>query len=308
MNIIELITNFLTTDVRTCIPFLLAALGLIYSERAGITNIGVEGIMLIGALFGVVGSYLFGNVWMGVLLAMLVCGLISLLFAFLTITGHSDQVVVGAALNILGLGLTTALARVIFGINTAPPKIDSFARIPIPFLSKIPIIGEALFNQNAIVYLALILVPILHLILFKTELGLRIRAVGEHPKACDTVGINVYRIRYGTVIFSGIMTGLAGSYVSLGLLAFFTENMIAGRGFIALAVVIFGRYKPFGALIAALLFGAGETLQFTLQAANIGIPHQFLLMIPYALTILALAGFVGKVKGPAAGGLPYVKE
>lgn len=304
---LEQITNFLAADVRTAIAVLIAALGFIYSERAGVVNIGAEGIMLTGSLAGVVGSFYFGNVWYGVLLAMLTGALIALVFAFLTITGRTDQVVVGAAINIFGLGLTTTLARVIFGVNTAPPKIDAFTNISIPILSKIPIFGNAVFNQNALAYVTFALVPVLYFILFKTEIGLKIRAVGEHPKACDTVGISVYKIRYATVVFSGILAGLAGSYVSLGLLSFFTENMIAGRGFIALAVVIFGKYNPVGALAAALLFGAGDALQFRLQATGTQIPFQFLLMIPYILTIFALAGFVGKNKGPESSGVPYVK-
>jgi general nucleoside transport system permease protein len=305
---LDVITNFLATDIRTAIPILIAALGFIYSERAGIVNIGAEGIMLIGALAGVAGSFYTGSAWYGVILAMIVCAAVALLFAFLTVTVRADQVVVGAALNILGLGLTTTLARVIFGVNTAPPKIDAFTNIPIPLLSDIPVIGPVLFNQNAIAYLTYILIPVLHFILFKTDIGLKIRAVGEHPKACDTVGINVYKVRYATIIFSGAMAGLAGSYVSLCLLSFFTENMIAGRGFIALAAVIFGKYRPLGALVAALVFGAGDALQFRLQAVGTQIPFQFLLMVPYVLTILALAGFVGRNKGPAASGVPYVKE
>ena len=305
---LEQIANFLASDIRTAIPILIAALGFIYSERAGVVNIGAEGIMLIGALAGVVGSFYFGNAWYGALLAIIMGGLIALIFAVLTITGRGDQIVVGAAINILGLGLTTTMARVIFGVNTAPPKIDAFTNISIPIFSKIPVIGQALFNQNAITYITYILVPVSYYILFKTEIGLKIRAVGEHPKACDTVGISVYKIRYGTVIFSGMLAGLAGSYVSLGLLSFFTENMIAGRGFIALAVVIFGKYNPIGAFVAALLFGAGNSLQFILQASGAQIPFQFLLMVPYILTIFALAGFVGKNKGPEASGVPYVKE
>jgi len=305
---LEQLTNFLAADVRTAIPVLIAALGFIFSERAGVVNIGAEGIMLTGALAGVVGSFYLGNAWYGVLLAMVMGALIATVFAFLTITGRADQVVVGAAVNIFGLGFTTTLARIVFGVNTAPPKIDAFTSIPIPFLSKIPIIGNVIFNQNAIAYITYALVPVLYFVLFKTEIGLKIRAVGEHPKACDTVGINVNKIRYGTVVFSGMLAGLAGSYVSLCLLSFFTENMIAGRGFIALAVLIFGKYNPLGAVGAALLFGAGDALQFMLQAAGTKIPFQFLLMIPYILTIFALAGFVGRNKGPAASGVPYIKE
>lgn len=302
------IINFLGADIRTAVPLLIAATGLIFSERAGIVNIGVEGMMLIGSLAGVVGSYFLGSAWLGVLVAILsgiICGLF---FAYLVVSAQADQVVIGAAFNILGLGVTTSFARVIFGVNTAPPSIDSFHPVSLPVLSKIPVLGPILFNQTELVYLALVLVPVAHFILFKTALGLKIRAVGEHPRAADTVGINVYRVRYGACIVGGALAGLAGSYLSLSLLNFFTENMTAGRGFIALAAVIFGKWTPLGTLGATLLFGAGDALQYRLQAANSGIPYQVLLMIPYLLTIAALAGFVGKAIPPAASGKPYSKE
>lgn len=305
---LDLITNFLASDFRTATPILLAAIGLVYGQRSGIVNIGAEGMMLTGSLAAVVGSYWFGNAWAGAALAMFSSLLVSLIFAYLTITIRADQVVVGTAINIFGLGITTSFARVVFGVNTAPPKIDAFEPIAIPVLSKIPLLGEVLFQQNALVYVALLLVPISHFVLFKTDIGLKVRAVGEHPKAADTVGINVYNIRYGSVLFSGLLSGLAGAYVSLGLLSFFTENMVAGRGFIALAAVVFGKYSPAGALGASLLFGAGEALQYRLQASGTTVPFQFLLMVPYVLTILALCGFVGRSQAPAASGQPYAKE
>ncbi len=302
------ITEFLSTAIGTAMPILIAAIGLVYSERSGIVNIGAEGIMLIGALAGVAGSYYTGSALLGALIAVVICGIFGLIFAVLTVTIRADQVVIGAAFNILGLGLTTTLSRIIFGVNTAPPKIDAFTNISIPVLSKIPVIGPVLFNQNIITYLIYILIPVLHYVLYKTELGLKIRAVGEHPKACDTVGINVYAIRYGTVIFSAMMCGIAGSYVSMALLSFFTENMIAGRGFIALATVVFGKYSPIGAVAASIIFGAGYALQYKLQALGSQVPFQFLLMLPYVLTLLALAGFVGKTRSPKASSVPYEKE
>lgn len=302
------IVNFLSADLRTAMPLLLAATGLIFTERAGIVNIGVEGMMLVGSLAGVAGSFFLGNAWLGVLVAMVAGGLLGLFFAYLVVTARADQVVIGTAFNILGLGLTTSFARVIFGVNTAPPQIDSFKPVAIPVLAKIPILGPVLFNHSELVYLGLILVPVVHFILFRTTLGLKIRAVGEHPRAADTVGINVFKVRYGACIVGGMLAGLAGSYLSLSLLNFFTENMTAGRGFIALAAVIFGKWTPAGTLGAALLFGAGDALQYRLQAANSGIPYQLLLMIPYILTIAALAGFVGRAVAPAASGQPYEKE
>jgi general nucleoside transport system permease protein len=301
------LVEFIAADMRTMTPILLAALGMIFSERSGSINIGAEGIMLMGALAAAAGSFFLGNVWAGALVAMFTGMLMALVFAYLTVSLYADQIVVGAGLNVLGLGLSTSIARVIFGLNATPPKIDAYDLVPVPILEKIPYLGDAFFNQKLPVYIALLLVPLVHFILFKTDIGLKIRAAGEHPKACDTLGINVQRVRYGTLMVSGLFLGFAGSYVSLGLLSFFTENMISGRGFIALAAVVFGKWKPKGLLLAALLFGAGDALQFRLQASGTTVPYQFLLMVPYILTIAALVGLVGKSKGPAARGKPYVK-
>jgi simple sugar transport system permease protein len=306
------ICNFIAADIRTAMPIMIAALGFVFSERAGVVNIGAEGIMLFGALAGVIGSWYSGNAWVGLLFAMLAGGFAALLFAWLTVSLCANQVVTGAALNILAIGVTTSLNRVVFGVNAAPPRIDSFGAIrPPAFIGGIPFIGQGLLiilSQNILVYAAFLLIPLAHFLMFKTEMGLTIRGVGEHPKACDTVGINVFRIRYGTVIVSGLFGGAAGAYVSLGLLSFFMENMIAGRGFIALAAVVFGKYSPLGIMGASLLFGAGLALESRLQTLGTGIPYQFFLMIPYVLTILALVGFAGKNKGPASGGIPYMKE
>ena len=304
----EQIIAFLSADIRTAAPLLIAALGLLFNSRAGIVNIGGEGVMLVGAFSGVAFSYLSGSAWLGLLMAGITGMLVGLLFAFMVITAHSDQTVVGTAINILGLALTTALTRILFGVNTAQPQIDAFSNVAIPVVSKIPVIGEVFFNQNVFVYLATLLLLLSHFVLFKTESGLRIRAVGENPRACDTLGINVYRVRYVTMLISGFLCGIAGAGISLGLLSFFTENMIAGRGYIALAAVTFGKWKPVGALWAVLLFGAGEALQYRIQAAGIDIPYEFLVMLPYLLTLLAVSGLVGRVKGPAAAGQPYIRE
>ncbi len=302
------ITNFLATDVRTAVPILICALGLVFGAKAGVVNIGAEGMMLVGALMGVVGSYYTGSVWLGALAAMVSAMAVSLLFAYFTITVGADQTVVGTAINMLGLGFTSMLDRVLFGLDTAPPQIDAFGPVAIPLLSKIPVLGQAVFSQTAPVYLTLLLVPMAWWVMYKTNLGLDIRAVGEHPRACETVGINVYKIRYGTVLFGGLMAGFAGAFVSMGSLSFFTENMVSGRGFMAVAAVVFGNYNPVGVLGASLVFGAGEAVMYRLQAAGTEIPFQFLLMVPYVLTILALCGFVGKSQVPAASGRAYKKN
>lgn len=307
-SFVNAVISFLATDIRTATPILLAAIGLIFMGRSGIVNIGAEGKMLIGALAGVAGSYYLNSAWLGMLVAMLCGGLVGLLFAYLVVTLKASQVVIGAAINILGLGLTTTFARVIFGVNLAPPQIDTFKPMIIPVLSNIPILGHAIFKQMPVVYIGLLLVPITYIVLYKTPIGLKIRAVGEHPKAADTLGVNVFNIRYGTIIFGSMLIGAAGAFLSLGLLSFFTEDMVAGRGFIALAAVIFGKWNPLGVLGATLIFGAGDALHFRLQAGGNTIPYQFFLMIPYILTVLALAGLVGRVNPPAASGKPYVKE
>jgi simple sugar transport system permease protein len=237
---------------------------------------------------------------------------VAAIFAYLTISLYANQIVVGAGINILALGLTTTLNRIIFTMNSMRPKIDSFHRFSPPaFIEKMPFIGPALnsiLSQTILVYIVFLLIPLAHFVMFKTQLGLNIRAVGEHPEACDTVGIKVYWYRYGAALFSGALGGAAGAYVSLGLLSGFSEQMIAGQGFIALAAVAFGRYTPWGVMWASLLFGGGLALEIRLQLLGTGIPFQLLLMVPYILTIIALVGFVGKNKGPAASGIPYIKE
>lgn len=288
------VLNFISVDIRSVTPILLAALGLLFMERSGVVNIGAEGMMLIGALAGVMGSKMLGDAWLGVLFAMIVTGISGLIFAYFVVTLKTNQIVVGIAFNLLGLGLTTTVSRVFFGTNAAPPKISSFKAV--------------FMGQSSVVYLAIALVFVIHFFLYKTDVGLKIRAVGENPRAADTVGINVDKIRYLTILMGSMLIGFGGAFLSLGMLSFFTENMVSGRGFIALAVVIFGKYTPIGVLLAALLFGVGNAAEYQLQAAGSQVPYQFLLMIPYLLTILTLAGFVGKVIPPAASGKPYYKE
>lgn len=305
-SILQIISSFIEADLRVATPILIAAIGLLYMEKAGVVNIGAEGTMLIGALAGSIGAYIFQDPWIGALLAALVCGLVGLVFAFLIVTIKANQIVTGIAINIIALGATTTVNRVFFGLNTSSTNIPSFSRVAIPFLSEIPIIGP-LFNQMVLAYIALLMIPFTYYLMKKTTIGLSIRSVGEHPEAADTAGINVFRVRYGTVIFGSMIIGIAGSYLSVGLLSFFSENMVSGRGYIALASVIFGKWNPYGILLATLLFGFGDALQIRMQAAGSSIPYQFLLMLPYLLTVAALAGFVGKAVPPKASSKPYIK-
>lgn len=304
----EIITSFLASDIRMATPIMLAALGIVFSERAGIVNIGTEGMMLIGALAGVVGSYYTGSVWLGAMVAIIITVLFSAIFAFFTVTIKADQTVIGTGMNILAAGLTITVNRAIFGASTSPPKIAVFNTVPIPILSDIPILGKALFSQPIPVYLAFLIVPIAWFVMFRTNIGLKLRSVGENPRACDTVGINVAKIRWCSILYSGIMAGFAGAYVSMGQMSFFTEGIIAGGGFMALAAVVFGNYTPIGVMISALVFGASSALQYSLQVLNTGIPDQVMGTLPYIITIIALCMVIRKSNKPASSAIPYIKE
>jgi ABC-type uncharacterized transport system permease subunit len=302
------ISSFVASVLRLATPTLLAALGIVFSERAGIVNIGTEGMMLMGALAGVMGSYYTGSVIFGTLIAMIISMLFSVIFAFFTIIIKADQTVIGTGMNILASGLTITINRAVFGASTSPPKIDVFSAVRIPFLADIPFLGEAVFNQPWPVYIAFLLVPLARFVMFRTNVGLKLRAVGENPRACDTVGIDVMKVRFTAVLYSGIMAGFAGAFVSMGQMSFFTEGMISGGGFIALAAVVFGNYTPVGVMISSLVFGSSNALMYRLQALNTGIPSQFALMLPYAITIVALCVVIRRSNKPSSSGVPYLKE
>ncbi|SCZ76228.1 ABC transporter permease [Acidaminobacter hydrogenoformans] len=297
----------LSAALRLSVPILFAALGGMFSERSGVVNIGLEGIMLTGAFAGVVGSYFTGSQWLGALVAMLSGVALAALFALITVKIQINQIVSGIAINLLAVGLTSFFFRALFGITTTPITVNAFAPVSLPGLSTLPFVGEILFSQTALVYIAFLLVPVSWFILYKTSWGLNIRTVGEHPTAADTVGIPVNRVRTLCVLASGALAGLGGAFLSLGQFNMFVDNMISGRGFIAVAAVIFGRWNPKGILIASLIFGVADALQIRLQTAGVEIPYQFLLMFPYLLTVVALTGIVGKTVAPKALGKAYAK-
>lgn len=308
MELLTSIGEYLAADIRLATPILFGALGILIVNRSGLLNIGCEGIMLICALVAVLGSYYSGSVWVGLLAAMAAGTVLGLLFAVLTVSLRANQIVIGQAFNLLGSGVSATLFRVLFGTDAAAqPSINTFALLRIPGLSDIPLIGRAFFSQMPPVYIAFLLVPVLAFFLFKTQSGLNLRSVGENPKAADTMGINVYKVRYLASMAGGALMAMGGAFLSTGLLRFFTEEMVSGRGFIALAAVIFGRYKSSGVMLATLLFAAGNVAANSLPALRLNIPYNFMVMIPYVLTILAMAGLTGKVTPPQALGKEYRK-
>ncbi len=308
--------DLFASAIRMATPLALAAIGGTICERSGVVNIALEGMMLFGAFMGVIGAMFTGSAWFGVFTAMLAGASLALIHAFASITLRTDQVVSGTAINILALGLTGFLMEVIFG---HPGTTDPVARLSPVFNITGPtegVLGTAwrwfdavVLSYTPLVYLAIILAVVGQWALFKTRWGLRLRALGEHPRAADTVGISVVRGRYSAVMVSGALGGLAGANLTLEQVGSFTEGMTNARGFIALAANIFGRWTPGGSYGASLLFGFADALQIKLQLFRdvIKVPSQFFLMIPYVLTVVVLAGVVGRAVAPAAIGKPYEK-
>ena len=297
--------GFLSASMRLAIPIMLAALGGVFAERSGVLNIGLEGMMLVGAFTGFAAAYASGHLVVGVAAAVLAGIATGLVLGLYTITLGANQVVVGIALNLLAAGATSFFYRLAFGTGTASPRVDAFVALDLGSLADIPVVGPLLFRQDALAYVALALVFIAWFGLAKTRFGLDIRAVGEHPAAAETLGLNVARIRFLAIGISGGLAGLGGAFLSLSATGVFIDGMTAGRGYIALAILILGRRHPLGVLVAALLFGAADALQLRAQILPTGVPFQFLLMLPYILTIIVLAGFVGRTGAPAALGLPF---
>ncbi|MDE0427861.1 MAG: ABC transporter permease [Candidatus Poribacteria bacterium] len=302
--------DILSATIRGATPLLLAASGEVISQRAGVLNIGIEGMMLFGAFFGMVGSFYTAELvmiapWFGLLMAGLSGLLAAALFALFAIRLRGDQVIIGTAMTLLALGLTEVIYQQLFGETGMAQGVPAFQQIDIPLLSQVPFIGSALFAHNVLVYIAFLSVPCVYFFLYHTQPGLRIRACGEHPRAIAAAGANVLRLRTMCLLFAGAMAGIAGGYLSLADVPYFTPGMTVGRGFIALAIVIFGKWHPVKACGAALLFGLGTALDARFQALGWGIPYQVFLMLPYVLCLAVLAGFVGRAEAPLALGRPY---
>jgi len=301
------LVGVLQATVQRATPLTFAALSGVLCERAGVVNIAIEGMLLTGAFVSAVVGSLFGP-WAGILGAALAGGMLAWVLAVLAIRYRVDQIIAGTVINIFAAGITAFLsARVLTEVPelNAPERLSA---LPIPVLNDIPVIGPILFTNNIFVYGMFALVCILHVGLFKTRWGLRVRAVGEHPKAADTMGIDVLRTRYLNVILGGMVAGVGGAFLVIGATGRFDKDMTAGRGFIGLAAMIFGAWTPIGSFLASLVFGFADSLQARLSVLGVPVPSEILLMVPYIVTILVVAGLVGRSRAPAADGRLYTKE
>ncbi|MCS6836524.1 MAG: ABC transporter permease [Anaerolineae bacterium] len=309
-------TSLIAESFRLATPIAIGAMAGIWSERSGVVNIAIEGMMLTGACIGFTVMYTLrtsippDSFWaaqtVGVLAAILAGGAAALLHAWLSITFATDQIVSGTVINILALGITSFIRREVLASTEA--SLSTLPTLPLPILSELPVVGSAFFSNKPIFYLMFVVIIGTHIALFYTRWGLRVRAVGEHPSAADTVGINVNRVRWISVILSGMIAGLAGAWLSIEATGSFNDGMTSGVGFIALAAMIFGKWMPFGAFGGALLFGFSSALGSRFQIVGVPIPYQFLQMVPYILTLVVLAGLVGRATPPKAIGTPYKKE
>jgi general nucleoside transport system permease protein len=316
------LVSLLASTVRLSIPLILCALAGLFAERAGVVDIGLEGKMLVGAFAAGTAAALSGSAWIGLFAAIAVSVVFALIHAFACVTHRGNQVVSGMALNVLAVGLTAVLAFAWFREGGQTPTLSGaarFAPITLPFaasIGQVPLIGpiytRLISGHNALVYLTVAIIPLVSFVIFKTRFGLRLRAVGENPHAVDTAGISVAWLRYRAMICAGVLCGVAGSYLATAMASAFQREMTAGRGFLALAALIFGKWMPIPAVLACLLFAFADALQGRLQGIvlpGIGaVPVQAIQALPYLLTVLLLAGFVGKAVAPKASGVPYAKE
>ena len=302
------ISNLILATVRMAVPLIFIATAELYSERAGMGNIGLEGLAAIGSLVGFLMCYITGSAWIGILCGALAGILVNMIYAFATVTLCANHTVYGMAINIFAPALASFINRIYFGAGSQLNQIKLMDTVNIPGLKDIPFIGSLLFNQTPMVYLAFALVIFTSIFFNRTKAGLNYKSVGEHPKAAATLGIPVIRIKYLSCVICGALCGIGGAYLTTCYSNTFTEGNIAGRGFIGLAAVIFGRWSAVGVMLACLFFGFCDALQIRLQVMSIGIPYQFFQMIPYVATIIVLSILGGKKSGPAAKGQPYRPE
>ncbi|HEY9804028.1 MAG TPA: ABC transporter permease [Leptolyngbyaceae cyanobacterium] len=307
MNNLNFLSDYLIASINLAVPLAFAALGGMYSERSGVLNIALEGMLLTGAFTSALATFYTSNPWVGIISALIAGALVGLLHAFLCVSLYVNQLVSGLAINLVAAGLTSFLARLIFNSGSTQ-RLPGIEPINIPLIGDIPILGTLLFQRDILVYLLLSIVAVSIYILFHTNFGLTLRAVGEYPQAAATTGVSVAKVRYLAVVISGCLASLGGADLALVQIRFFSENMSAGKGFIAIAALIFGRWHPLGITLACLLFGATEALQLRIQALGANIPYQFLAMLPYAIAIFALLGLAGKSQPPQGLGIAYSPE
>jgi general nucleoside transport system permease protein len=302
------LTAILGATVRIATPLLLAALGEAISERAGVLNVGIEGIMAIGALTGFIAAYLSGDLWVGFGSALLAGALAGLAFGVLTVICGADQVATGIVANFFWLGVANLIYRSMFTGARTIPAVKSMRPFRLPFLSDIDVVGRALFSQTTIVYIAFLMVPVCWFLLQRTVWGLNVRAVGENPAAADTAGIDIWHVRLIAVMVGGAFAGAAGATLSIALLGAYLDNMTGGRGFVALAVVVFGGWNPWRIAGACIIFGGAEALQLRMQAIGVPVPSALLVSVPYLLTIVVISIFASSASYPAAMNVPYLRR
>jgi general nucleoside transport system permease protein len=305
---VTFIQDLLLSTIRMATPILIVALAELYSERAGQVNIGLDGIMAFGALIGFLVSYITGNPYLGILAGAAGGILINMVYAFCTITLGAEQIVYGMAINIFAPAMASFIYKIYFGISSTLAQATLMNTFSIPVLSKIPVLGNIFFSHTIIVYLAYLLVPLTFVFFNKTKQGLNYKAVGEYPKAAESLGINVVRQKYIACMICGALAGIGGAYLTTCYISTYSDGVVSGRGFIALSAVIFGRWMPGGVLLAALLFGFTDALQLRLQVMSSQTPYQLLAMIPYICTLFVLAFLGIKKAGPKANGKPYFRE
>lgn len=302
------ISSLILATVRMAVPLIFIAVAELYSERAGMVNIGLEGLAAIGSLVGFLIAFITGNTWLGILCGALSGVLVNMIYAYATVTLCADHVVYGMAINIFAPALAAFIYRIYFGAGSDLSKIELMSGVGIPYLKDIPFLGDLLFNQTPMVYIAIALVIFTSIYFNRTRSGLNYKAVGEHPQAAATLGIPVVKIKYLSCMICGALAGLGGAYLTTCYANTYTPGNVAGRGFIALAAVIFGRWTGYGVMLACLFFGFCDALQIRLQVGSAGIPYQFFQMIPYIATIIVLAILGSKKSGPKANGKPYRRE
>ena len=289
-------------------PLIIAALGELIIERSGVLNIGIEGMMLVAAVTCFVATWQTRSAMAGLGAGMVAAAILALLLVYYAVALQGPQITVGLGLYVLGVGLSSLIFRVVFGVRTSPPQIQTLAPVPVPGLADLPVIGPILFQQTLLTYLAFLLVPAVHLALFRTPWGLRVRATGENPRSVDALGIDVAGLRYGAAVVGGLLIGLGGAYLPIVLTGTFSDNMTAGRGWLALMLVIFGRWMPFTALGGALLFAYVEAFQFKAGMVEKAVPSQFLLMLPYLFALAVLVRIYRGARAPRALAVPYDRE